>query len=59
MVPHARIPKSLPELERFAHEDKQLLTAFVVIASRYDQDRPSIHEKAWEVMSVSIGCFPW
>lgn len=54
MVPSYRIPKTEAQLAHFAWKDKELLTAFVVIASRFDQENKQVHEEAWRVMSRYI-----
>lgn len=58
MIPASRMPKNELELQRFAHEEKHLLSTMVIIASRHDSENPTVHEKAWEIMSVSSTCSP-
>lgn len=55
MIPISRMPKTELELQAFAQDEKHLLTAMVIIASRHDAENPLVHEKAWDIMSVRWG----
>jgi hypothetical protein len=58
MVPVSRMPTTELELQTFARDEKHLLTAMVIIASRHDAENPLVHEKAWEIMSVRRTLLP-
>lgn len=52
MIPVSRMPRTELDLQRFAQDEKHLLAAMVIIASRHDAENPLVHGKVWDCMSV-------
>ncbi|WVO16705.1 hypothetical protein L204_104386 [Cryptococcus depauperatus] len=52
IIPSAIIPRTMEQLATFGQNEKYLLTAFVIIASRVDNDPGMriIHDRSWAVM---------
>ena len=55
MVPSAIIPRDQQQLALFARNERYLLSAMIIIASRHDlaSKMKEVHDKSWEVMRVS------
>ena len=54
MVPAEHIPRDLDQLAEFAEEERYLLTAAIIIASKHHgaAGMKDVHDKSWAVMRV-------
>jgi hypothetical protein len=55
LVTPGKIPRNMADLAQFAQEEKYLLTAAIIIASKHHPaaGMKDIHDKTWAVMRVS------
>lgn len=52
MVPSAIIPRTPEEVAQFAQNERYLLTAIIIVASRNQLHMRDVHDKSWAVFRV-------
>lgn len=53
MVPASLIPRTKDEIGVFANNERYLMTAIIIIASRNDMSIARVHDEAWALFRVS------